>query len=92
MMAVSRLLSGRHRSALSQCRRISEFHLLWQGTTSIAYCIVWFVLSYECWWKLYFWLQMIGLVGRLCADDSFLQPFPRSLRHFHQTNPVFFAW
>ena len=73
MIAVHRLLSGNHRSALSrECQRIAEFHLLWQRTTNDAYCVVWFVLSYECLCKLSFWLQMIGLVGRFRGDDSSL--------------------
>ena len=50
MIAVRRLLSEHHRSSLSrECQRISEFHLLWQRATSLASCVVWFVLSYECW-------------------------------------------
>ena len=61
MIAVRRLLSGHHRSALSrECQRISEFHLLWQRATNLASRVVWFVLSY---------LRMLVNAVFFAADD-----------------------
>ena len=38
MIAVRRLFSGHHRSALSrECQRICEFRLLWQRATSLCF-------------------------------------------------------